>query len=163
MFDQRGQNSTHGGGNQRDYADKRQNPPANFKLELYEGNDKSRIKFDLFDKQAEEAAKEIVKEGKKKINKMNQIRIFYSQFIVLNEKVNSLEDNFRKQLPYIKMIKSRAKYSKGRKNIGDYFENFLIQCVDEINTLEDFKLVCNFFESVVGFATYYDKEEIGVN
>ena len=126
-------------------------------IELYEGGDKNKIKLDLFDTKAEEAAKEIIKEHK---NKINQIRIFYNQFIVINEKINNSEENFRRQLPYIKMIKARAKYSRGRKNIGDYFENFLIKCVDLINTLKDFELVCNFFESVVGYATYYnDKKE----
>ena len=130
-------------------------PPVNINIELYEGNDKSKIRLDLFDAQAEKAAKGIIDERK---NKINQIRIFYNQFIVLNEKINNSEENFRKQLPYIKMIKARAKYSKGRKNIGDYFENFLLKCVDKVNTLEDFKIICSFFETVVGYATYYDKE-----
>ncbi len=131
------------------------NHPVNINIELYEGNDKSKIKLDLFDTQAEKHAKGIIGERK---NKINQIRIFYNQFIVLNEKINNSEENFRRQLPYIKMIKARVKYSKGRKNIGDYFENFLLKCVDKVNTLEDFKIICSFFETVVGYATYYDKE-----
>ncbi|MCL4546544.1 MAG: type III-A CRISPR-associated protein Csm2 [Deltaproteobacteria bacterium] len=130
-------------------------PPININIELYEGNDKSKIRLDLFDTQAEKHAKGIIDERK---NKINQIRIFYNQFIVLNEKINNSEENFRRQLPYIKMIKARVKYSKGRKNIGDYFENFLLKCVDKVNTLEDFKIICSFFETVVGYATYYDKE-----
>ena len=129
--------------------------PVNINIELYEGNDKSKIKLDLFDTQAEKAAEKIVNED----NNKNQIRIFYNQFIVLNEKINNIEENFRRQLPYIKMIKARAKYSKGRKNIHNYFEKFLLECVDKVNTLEDFKIICSFFESVVGYATYYEEEK----
>jgi CRISPR type III-A-associated protein Csm2 len=156
MQNYQNRNTSYGGGNKGMYHDKRNElptPPVN--IELYEVNDKNKIKLDLFDTQAENCAKEIINERK---NKINQIRIFYNQFIVLNEKINNAEDNFHKQLPYIKMIKARAKYSKGRKNIGDYFESFLIKCVDKINTLQDFKLICSFFETVVGYATYYDKE-----
>lgn len=144
-----------GGGGQSGNVGQHQNPPVNVNIELYEGSDKSKIRIDLFDKQADENAKKIIDEGK---NKINQIRIFYNQFIVINEKINNSEEHFRRQLPYIKMIKARAKYSKGRKNIGDYFENFLLKCVDKVNTLEDFRLICSFFETVVGYATYYDKE-----
>lgn len=137
-----------------------QAPPVSVNIELYEGNDKNKIKIDLFDTQAENAAEEIIKEGKKEHkNKINQIRIFYNQFIVINEKINNSEENFRRQLPYIKMIKARAKYSKGRKNIGNYFENFLLKCIDEVNTLKDFKIICSFFEAVVGYATYYNSKE----
>jgi CRISPR-associated protein Csm2 len=137
-------------------AGKSQNSPKpnlNFKLELFDGK---QVRLDLFDKQAENAAKEIIGEGQ---NKINQIRIFYHQFIVFNEKINNSQDNFVRQLPYIKMIKSRARYSRGRKNIGVYFEDFLIKCVDKVSTLEDFKLICSFFESVVAFTTYFDKEK----
>ncbi|MHB1661180.1 MAG: type III-A CRISPR-associated protein Csm2 [bacterium] len=156
MENYQNRNASSGGGNKGFNAERRQEHPVPpVSIELYEGNDKNKIKLDLFDVQAEKAAKEIIGEHK---NKINQIRIFYNQFIVLNEKINNVEDNFRKQLPYIKMIKARAKYSKGRKNIGGYFENFLIKCVDKVNTLQDFKLICSFFETVVGYATYYDKE-----
>ena len=61
-------------------------PPVNINIELYEGNDKSKIRLDLFDAQAEKAAKGIIDERK---NKINQIRIFYNQFIVLNETINN--------------------------------------------------------------------------
>ena len=64
-------------------------PPININIELYEGNDKSKIRLDLFDTQAEKHAKGIIDERK---NKINQIRIFYNQFIVLNEKINNSED-----------------------------------------------------------------------
>ena len=149
-----GDNYQTGRGNRGNSGDG-QTHPVTINIELYEGSDKSKIRIDLFDKQADENAKKIIDEGK---NKINQIRIFYNQFLVINEKINNSEENFRRQLPYIKMIKARAKYSKGRKNIGDYFENFLLKCVDKVNTLEDFRLICSFFETVVGYATYYDKE-----
>jgi CRISPR type III-A-associated protein Csm2 len=129
-------------------------PPANIKIELYEGNDKNKIKLDLFDDQADNNAKQIVNEG----NNKNQIRIFYNQFLVLNAKINN-PDDFYRQLPYIKMIKARAKYSKGRGHIKNYFETFLLKCVDAINNLQDFKIICNFFEAVVGYATYYEEEK----
>ncbi len=144
-----------GGGGKSD-LNHGQNPPANVNIELYEGNDKNKIKIDLFDTQAENAAKRIIDE---RATKINQIRIFYNQFLVINEKINNSEESFRRQLPYIKMIKARAKYSKGRKNIGNYFENFLLKCIDEVNTLKDFKIICSFFEAVVAHATYYDKEQ----
>lgn len=150
---QRTKGNYQGGG--RSNSNHSRNASININIELYEGNDTNKIKLDLFDAQAEKAAKEIIEEGK---NKINQIRIFYNQFIVINEKINNSEENFRRQLPYIKMIKARAKYSKGRKNIGDYFESFLLKCVDKVNTLQDFRLICSFFETVVGYATYYDKE-----
>ena len=155
MGNSQGTKGDYQGGGGKSNLNQGQNPPANVNIELYEGNDKNKIKIDLFDTQAENAAKRIIDEGATKIN---QIRIFYNQFLVINEKINNLEESFRRQLPYIKMIKARAKYSKGRKNIGGYFESFLLKCVDKVNTSQDFKLICSFFEAVVGYATYYSKE-----
>lgn len=122
------------------------NRVVNLNIKLYEGIGNHEMNTELFGKVAEDVAKKICPGIKS-----NQVRMFFEQFLVIKGKILS-DDDFKRQLPYIKMIKARAAYSEGRKNITDTFKGFINQMIDLVATRRDFELICDFFECVVAYS-----------
>ncbi|MFQ6056139.1 MAG: type III-A CRISPR-associated protein Csm2 [Methanosarcinales archaeon] len=80
-----------------------------------------------------------------------QLRRFFNDVRALEARVESSE--FNKQLPIIKMLKSKVAYAKGRDKIPAGFKDFIDVCIDKIEDKKDFEGFVKLFESVVGF--YY--------
>ncbi|MEW6606111.1 MAG: type III-A CRISPR-associated protein Csm2 [bacterium] len=83
-----------------------------------------------------------------------QLRRFYHDVKSLEAKVTT-EDEFTKYRPLVKMLKSKVAYAcpktySGRK-VPWEFREFIEKCVDEINSLQDFKSFTLVFEAVVGY------------
>ncbi|WP_052119386.1 type III-A CRISPR-associated protein Csm2 [Gallibacterium anatis] len=119
----------------------------------------------IFSDIADECAKSIriyEKDGKSKVkikNKTTQIRKFYDELSIWNERVQQAKDQeakFKELLPFIKMLKAKVAYAKGRENIDQSFVDVFNKAIDEINdreTLRDAKL---FMEAVIGFCRLHE-------
>lgn len=126
---------------------------------------------DLFDKTAEAWAKEIAykKEGNifktdpkgRLMNSKNmptQLRRFYDELVMWNERAAQSDKAFQDALPFVYMMKSKVAYAKGRKNVDATFQQFintLINQIDDQKTLNNAKL---FMEAMMGFYKQYKKD-----
>ena len=125
--------------------------------------DLSKIKFaesieqltddNLFSNHANLLAEEIAE--KSNTNNRTQIRKFYDELVMWDEKINSSDDtaevNYKANKVLLKMMKAKVAYAKGRKHIDFKFEDFFNHCIDQVNgpqKLRQFKL---FFEPFMGY------------
>lgn len=118
--------------------------------------DTSGIKFkdksmDLFDGVANRTAETIAQARNE--NKATQLRKYYDEIIMWEQKVRQSPDKYLEYLPFIKMLNAKVAYAKGRKLVDQNFVDLMRHCTKEIddkdiNTFYTFKL---FFESFMGF------------
>ncbi|MEN3039366.1 MAG: type III-A CRISPR-associated protein Csm2 [Candidatus Kryptonium sp.] len=117
------------------------------------------INPDLFSEVAESLARKIREEGRrdKDKNKITQVRKFYDEILQWYELVRHSRKEYDKYLPYIKILRAKVYYAKGRKLVTETFVKLIEQCLDEIHTFEDFEVFKSFFEAFMGFYRYYDE------
>lgn len=105
----------------------------------------------IFSETAEAAARDI---EDRNVNKATQIRKFYDELNMWNDKVMQATDpvaEYEKLAPFIHMMKAKVAYSFGRKHVNQNFLNLFNQIISEVKdekTLRNAKL---FFEAVLGF------------
>lgn len=112
---------------------------------------------ELFDTIAEQCAKTIA-DTSDSVNKPTQLRRFYDELVMWNERSAKSEQAFKDALPFVYMMKSKVAYAKGRKNVDSTFQNFIIKMIGQINdqkTLNNAKL---FMEAMMGFYKQYKKD-----
>jgi len=133
-----------------------------FKVNYFEGED---IKEDLFSDEAERIVKCFLnkninqdykeKRGRRQLVKKlssTQIRKFYEEVLNLKAQVENGKE-FRKILPYFKMLKAKANVAYQRDVINTNFKTFIEKNVDYVGSDEDrFKIFCTLFEAVVAYA-----------
>ena len=91
-----------------------------------------------------------------------QLRRIFEEVKRFEQILLSSEDQWEKQLPYIKMIKSKVAYTVARaskqksdeKGVYKNLEVFISSCIDLIKKQEDYHIFVNLFEATYGF--YYD-------
>jgi CRISPR-associated protein Csm2 len=104
---------------------------------------------DLFDAVAKRTAEKIA--GDKYRNKPSQIRQFYDELVMWEEKVRQSPARFGEYLPFIRMLNAKAAYAEGRKHVDQNFVELIAHCLGQVSderTLRNFKL---FFEAFLGF------------
>lgn len=93
----------------------------------------------------------------KEANKPTQLRRFYDELCMWNEKVNQTgttaerEARYKELAPLIKMLKAKVAYAEGRKHVDRNFQSLFAHGINEIKdagTLAQCKL---FFEAFMGF------------
>lgn len=109
-----------------------------------------KVDKNLFDKTAHDVAKAIEQ------TKPAQIRAFYDYVIKLEQDAQT--QNFSEILPFVKMLNSKAAYSKTRGYASDEFVKMINICVNQVKEKENLRVFKLFFESVIGFAK--NKERI---
>ena len=133
-----------------------------FKVNYFEGED---IKEDLFSDEAERIVKCFLnkninqdykeKRGRRQLVKKlssTQIRKFYEEVLNLKAQVENGKE-FRKILPYFRMLKAKANVAYQRDVINTNFKTFIEKNVDYVGSDEDrFKIFCTLFEAVVAYA-----------
>lgn len=155
-------NGVHGGkgGN----LDNKPEIPAAVKISSFYKDDGKTVNDNLFG----DVAKKVAESFKGKNRKGVEIGVTSTQLRRLFEEVKRFEqilmvsDNqWEKQLPYIKMIKSKVVYTVARaskqkseeKGVYKNLEEFISSCIDLIKTQEDYHIFVNLFEAAYGF--YY--------
>jgi len=81
-----------------------------------------------------------------------QIRKFYDEVLRLKSDYEK-NNNFRRVLPYFRMLKAKANVAFERGNINKNFKTFIEKNVDYVgDNKERFKIFCTFFEAVVAYS-----------
>lgn len=121
--------------------------------------DISKIQFpakgEIFSMIAKEAADFIAKNKEK--NKPTQLRKFYNELIMWNERVQSATDKDKKYHelePFIKMLKAKVAYANSRNHVDNNFKKVFEQCIDEIKNAETLFHAKLFIESVTGYLKF---------
>ncbi|GAB4362752.1 MAG: type III-A CRISPR-associated protein Csm2 [Methylohalobius crimeensis] len=112
-------------------------------------NDNGKIHPDLFADTAETAAKRIAQS--KGTNKSTQLRRFYDELVMWEEKAQQNEEKFDEYLPFVRMLKAKAAYAEGRKLVDGAFVDMLGQMIDFVQTVNDLRVAKLFFEAFQGF------------
>jgi len=119
--------------------------------------DVSKIRFTdpidakLYSDIAEEAAKTVSPGERAQKNKPTQLRRFYDELVLLQEKVGSDGAKFELQAPFIQMLKAKVAYAKGRDKVDANFEKLLRHVVDEIKDAATLKRAKLFMEAFMAF------------
>ena len=108
---------------------------------------------EIFSDIAQRAAQHIKQSNN--VNKTTQLRKFYDEIAMWNDRVQLARENkenkFQELAPFIKMLKAKVAYARGRKHVDDHFLEVFNRCIYQANngqTLRDAKL---FMEAVMGF------------
>ena len=132
----------------RDHRQQHQGNPIGT-IEFLDG--KGKLKADLFDTQANEAAKSVA-DCKRETNKSTQLRKFFDELVMWHDRVQQSPEKFDDFAPLIRMIKAKVAYARGRKLVDSNFEKLLGQIVDHAATsAESLGQAKLFFEAFMGF------------
>ena len=113
--------------------------------------DKGALRPELFDTTAQKAAKAVAGDGRNPANKPTQLRQFYDELVMWEEKARANRDRFDEFLPFVRMLNAKAAYAAGRRHVDQNFVALIGHCVGQVDsyeTLRNFKL---FFEAFLGF------------
>ena len=131
------------------------------------------IKFDtitpeLFDTIAMDVAKLISEDGRNKKNKSTQLRKYYDELCLWEQKIKIDESKYYEYLPLIKMLNAKVAYAKGRDLVDQNFVDLMRCCLGQLKlpsnpedaeskkkSLETFKNCKLFFEAFMGFYKMY--------
>lgn len=105
---------------------------------------------DLLDGTAQKAAK-IVADCRREANKPTQLRRFYDELVMWQGKVRQQSEQFPEYLPFIRMLKAKAAYARGRNLVDGAFVDLLEQMVNYIDSEERLNTAKLFFEAFIGF------------
>lgn len=128
-------------------------------------NLKESIKFgknkpnNIFSDIAEESAKKIKNDGGKEKNKTTQIRKFYDELLMWYDRVqqsSNKEEKYKELEAFIKMLKAKVAYAKGRGHVDNTFVAIFNQTIDEIHDAETLRDARLFFEAVIGYCKCYE-------
>ncbi len=138
-------------------------------VKLFEDKEKKVIREDLFTEIAENLVKSFREEKtdngfKKKKGKgttRSQLRKFYNHVLSIKKRIDYKMDSdpevFKKELPYIKMLKARVEYAYRKRDakVNENFFNFINTYVDVIKDYRDFEVFCYLFEAIVAYSQKY--------
>jgi len=110
---------------------------------------------ELFNTVAKQAAEKVASGGDR-VNKSTQLRKFYDEIVLWDNKLlmhskTIQSDKFDEYLPFIRMLNAKVAYAEGRKLVDPNFVSLLntgLQQVTDPETLHTFKL---FMEAFMGF------------
>jgi CRISPR-associated protein Csm2 len=129
------------------------------------------VKVELLDKTAEEIAKSLVGVYYDRNDKpkeygvgRTQLRRLFNEVKRFEQKLDGNVETWKKQCPYIKMIKSKACYNivrackdKSKENVYKELSVFITDGINLIKDEEDYRVFTALFEAVYGF--YYEKSQ----
>ena len=116
--------------------------------------DKQPIKFetieaDLFNQVAQATAKTIAENTRS--NKPTQLRRFYDEIVMWENKVSMYPDRFDEYLPFIRMMNAKAAYALGRKLVDKNYCDLINHCLGQVNKPEQMRTFKLFMEAFMGF------------
>ena len=116
--------------------------------------DKQSIKFetiepDLFNQVAQKTAKTIAENTRS--NKPTQLRRFYDEIVMWENKVSMYPNRFNEYLPFIRMMNAKAAYALGRKLVDKNYCDLLNHCLGQVNKSEQMRTFKLFMEAFMGF------------
>lgn len=111
-----------------------------------------------FDTLADEIARSL-SAARGDTNKPTQLRRFYDEIVMWEQKVKQNPDHYPQMLPMIRMLNAKAAYAEGRNLVDRNFGHFMrygLRALDEKDpqTFYNFKLL---FEAVLGFLKLHNE------
>lgn len=148
----------------KSYGEDKSNFPAPVKVNGFYTSD-GKIIPDLFDSKALEIAKSLIgtdRNGRTVGVTSTQLRKLFDEVKRYEQILSTGSDQWDKQLPYIKMIKSKTAYTVARaiktkpaeEKVYKNLESFISSSIDNIQKEADFSIFVSLFEAAYGF--YYE-------
>ncbi len=119
------------------------------------------IATELFNSIAQETAATIADNPSRMINKPTQLRRFYDEIVMWENKASLLTANeedeqkrkekFAEMLPFIKMINAKTAYAQGRKLVDKNYVTLINHCLNQVNDIKTMKHFKLFMEAFMGF------------
>ncbi len=115
---------------------------------------------ELFSAIAEETAQTIADNPSKHINKPTQLRRFYDEIVMWENKAMLLAnekdeekrtEKFAEMLPFIKMINAKTAYAEGRKLVDSNYVKLISHCLNQVDNPRSMKHFKIFMEAFMGF------------
>lgn len=114
---------------------------------------------DLYDTIADETANLIAKSGGENKNKPTQLRKFYDEVVMWDQRVKTNPDRFDEYLPLIRMINAKVAYAKGRDLVDNNYFNLIKHCLVSVKNEKTFGNCKKFLEAFMGFYKMRHEEE----
>ena len=95
----------------------------------------NQLEAETFGKVAETWAEKINHNSK---NKSSQLRKYYDELVMWNDKVQQTDD-YVGNVPFIKMMKAKVAYAKGRDLVDENFQKMFNRIIDEIEDTESLR------------------------
>lgn len=122
---------------------------------------KSPLPEELFGDIARTKAQLIAEAGRKKENNNSrQLRKFYDELVMWNDKIQQAKlkaEKYQECAPFIKMLKAKVAYARGRKHVDESFEQFFMHIIQQIDSVDSLKYAKLFMEAFMGFYKAQEK------
>lgn len=112
---------------------------------------------DLFSDKAEQAA-QAVSAAAKEINKASQLRRFYDELVMWQEKVGNDDAKFNESEPFIRMLKAKAAYAKGRGHVDANFRALFDRLIDQSTNAKTLRQAKLLFEAFMAYYKVFRKQ-----
>ncbi len=112
-----------------------------------------KLSDNIFSDIAEAAAKHISSPNQ---NKASQIRKFYDELAMWDEKIHRNKAEYDKSAPFIHMLKAKVAYAKGRGNVDANFVAIFNHLIDQISDPQTLRHAKLFFEAMLGYRKAYE-------
>lgn len=98
--------------------------------------------------------KEIIKN--RDANKSTQLRKYYDELAMWDEKIHRNKAEYDKSAPFIHMLKAKVAYAKGRGNVDANFFAIFNHLIDQISDPQTLRHAKLFFEAMLGYRKAYE-------
>jgi len=123
---------------------------------------KDALPAEIFSDIAEEAARRVKDSGGKDKNTPTQLRRFYDELVMWNDTVqqeprDKRKGEYEKLEPFIKMLKAKVAYAKGRNHVDEDFKKLFSHCINKIDCPDSLKHCKFFMEAFMGYSKAWEK------
>lgn len=94
-------------------------------------------------------------------NKPTQLRRFYDELVMLQEKVGGSDERFKQHEPFVQMLKAKVAYARGREKIDANFEHLLRRVIDQSKDAATLRQAKLFMEAFMAFYKVHGPQERG--
>lgn len=112
---------------------------------------------ELFDSIADAAAQKVSAGGRNEKgfengkNKSTQLRKFYDELVMWDQRIKTNPGNFDEYLPLIRMINAKVAYAKGRNLVDESYFQLMKCCLGQVKDMDTFTNCKRFLEAFMGF------------
>lgn len=115
----------------------------------------ARLDPNLFDGVAQACAQAVAIDAQrgrpKNENKPSQLRKFYDELVMWQERVGDSREKLDECLPFIRMLNAKAAYAEGRKLVDRDFTGLLAHCLKQVDSPQTLANGKVFMEAFMGF------------
>jgi CRISPR-associated protein Csm2 len=144
----RGQSGRSGSHHGEREADRSERVDVNFDVSRVAFGEK--IDPHLYSDVAEAITKDVARDCRDR-NKPSQLRRFYDELVMLQDRVGSDQQRFEQLQPFVQMLKAKVAYAEGRKKVDNKFSALLRHVVDESKDHKRLRQARLFMEAFMAF------------